>query len=112
MGLQRINSVVEALQAAQIRTQRGFPVERMPYLTTSVAGVCIERVQAETIVLAVRIFTPLEQGGASCEDTAMKAAEILESLGATCQIQSCSFDGKSGLFNMAVLATFKREATE
>lgn len=112
MGLQRINSVVAALQEAQIRAQRGFPVGKMPYLTTSVAGVCIELIQAHAVTLAVRIFTPLEHGGAACEDTAMQAAEILAQMGAACQIQSCSFDGKTGLFSMAVLATFKQEETE
>lgn len=109
MGYQWINETIQALQQAGIRAQRGFPVEKIPYLTTSVAGVSVDLVQAGMITLAVRIYTPLKQGGAVCEDTAALAAETLIPLGADCQIYSCTFDSQMGLFRMTVLATFPQQ---
>ncbi len=112
MGRSRINATLEALQQAGIRAQRGFPTEKMPYLTSSMVGVCIERMDATNTTLALRIYTPLQQGGAACEDMALLVAETLEPLGATYQIQNCSFDSKTALFHITVLAIFQQKFTE
>ena len=110
MGYQWINETIQALQQAGIRAQRGFPVEKIPYLTTSVAGVSVDLVQAGMITLAVRIYTPLKQGGAVCEETAALAAETLIPLGADCQISRCLTNmAPMGLFRMTVLATFPQQ---
>lgn len=106
MGLDRITSVIEALQKAGIRAERSFPVGVMPYLTGPVAAVGLERAQAGSVTVAVRIYSPMGLGGEKCEDTAVLAAETVAGMGGAYQMTGCEFNSQMGLFTMLVLATF------
>ncbi len=106
MGLEWINRGMTALQQAGIRTQRGFPAEKLPCLTGPVAAVSLGQAQEGAVTVAVRIYGPAKLGGQSCENMAFLAAEALASSGAKCQIGSCEFDGKTGLFCLPIQASF------
>lgn len=112
MGLEWVAKAVDALQAAGIPAKRGYPAEKMPYLTAPAAAVALEEASAEAVTVAVWVFAPLRDGGTVCEDTAMLAAETLAGLGAQYHIKSCGFDGRTGLFSLTVLATFTQTETE
>jgi hypothetical protein len=112
MGRTRINDTLAALQQAGIRAQRGFPVGKMPYLTTPLVGVCIQHMDAANTTLALQIYTPLRQGGAACEDVALQVATVIQSMDAAYQIDRCSFDSKAGLFHITVLAIFQQKYLE
>lgn len=106
MGLEWIEATLEALREAGIRAQRGFPAEKMPYLTETVAGVTLQQARADSVTVAVWIYGPLGLGGPACEDLAIRAAEALTALGGQCSIGKCEFDGKAGLFRLPVQAVF------
>ena len=56
--------------------------------------------------MAVRIYGPMNRGGACCEELAQKVAQALLPLGASCRLGGCQFDGKTGLFCLPVQAQF------
>lgn len=108
MGLKWIEAALEALREAGIRAQRGFPAEKMNYLTEAVAGVSLQQARAESVTVAVWIYGPLGLGGPACENLAVQAAEKLAALGGQCSIGKCEFDGKAGLFFLPVQAVFSQ----
>lgn len=112
MGRDRISAVLEKLQEAGIQAQRGFPAEKMPHLKSPMVGVCIEHMDATNTTLALHIYTPLQQGGAACEDMALQVADTLAPLRGTYKIQGCSFDRQTALFHCTVLVTFLQVIVE
>lgn len=108
MGHEWIQRVIEALQAAGIRAQRGYPAGKSPCLESPAASVCVECFQTDSVKLAVRIFSPASLGGAACEDTALQAAQALKTLGGACRVEGCEFNGKAGIFTLPVYVTFDR----
>ena len=105
MGIEKVTEVIETLQKAGIRIQRGFPPEKMPYLTGTVAAAALEQVDKGLVTVAVRIYTPMRMGSEQCEDTAMLVAQAMAGMGAAYSMTGCKFDSKMGLFTMTVLAT-------
>ena len=112
MGRDRINAVLERLQAAGIRAQRGFPPGKMPHLNSSMVGVCIDSMDQSSTTLALHVYTPLHQGGAVCEDVALQVVEALATIYGTYKIQHCSFDSQTSLFHSTVLVTFQQARAE
>lgn len=108
MGNNWINETIHALQQAGIPTRRGLPAGKIPYIDGAVAAVCIEKMEAALVTLAVHIFSPAALGGAACEDAALQASRAMVPLGGIYQIQAAEFDEKSSLFRMKVLVTFSR----
>ena len=106
MGTEWIVNTLQALQAAGIRAQRGFPTEKMPYLTGPVVGISVEQIKEDAVTLAVRVYAPVTQGGPVCEDMAARVMEVLNQLKAQCTVESGSFDGSTGLFCVPVKAKF------
>ena len=106
MGIDRVTAVIEALRKAGMRAQRGFPAEKIPYLTESVAAVNLEQGQVGSNIVAVWIYTPMGLGGAACEEKAMQAAKTVTGMGGKYEFSGCGFDSRVGLFCMKVLAKF------
>ena len=100
MGIEKVTEVIETLQKAGIRIQRGFPPE-----TGTVAAADLEQVDKGLVTVAVRIYTPMRMGSEQCEDTAMLVAQAMAGMGAAYSMTGCKFDSKMGLFTMTVLAT-------
>lgn len=112
MGLQRINETVEALQSAGFRADRGYPNTGMPYPSTPVVAVNLHSQTADTVALAVTVYCSVAYGGIVCEDKALEVAAVLEGIGAACQVGSCDFSGKTGLFSLTILARWVEETEE
>ena len=106
MGRERITAVIDALQALGIRADRGYPGKGMPYPDAPVVAVSLQEQTAEKLTLAVRVYCTVEFGGIVCEDLSMDIVPILEGQGAACTVETCSFDGKSGLFSIPIYATW------
>lgn len=106
MGIDRLTAVTEALRKAGIRTRRGFPVGKMPYLTEPVAAVGPEQAQLDSVMVKVWIYSPMVLGGEKCEDTAMLAAQTLVRMGARYEMMGCEFDGKMGLYHVLLKSKF------
>ena len=107
MGSQRINQVIDALQSAGIRADRGFPGKGMPYPDAPVVAVNLQQLRKDRVTLAVQVYCTVEFGGIVCEDLSMDIADLLEALEAECTVGNCSFDGKSGLFSIRILAEWE-----
>lgn len=108
MGTGWIVTVLQALQEAGIRAQRGFPAEKMPYLTGPVVGISLDQLEEDSITLSVRVYAPVSQGGPVCEDVAAQVLKVLNRLEAQCTVESGSFDGATGLFCVPVKAKYEK----
>ena len=97
---------VNALQAAGIRAERGYPQADAPMLTGPVVAVMVERSDQKQTVLAATVYGPQNQGGRVCEELAQTVADTLRSKRARCQVDSCRFDGALGLFSVKVTASW------
>lgn len=109
MELVCITQTIRALEEAGIPTRRGFPASVMPHTSELVAAVMVESVTEEAIVLEITVFSPAEQGGTVCEDSAVSAVAALSALGVRCSIKKCAFNGKSGMFSVPILAQWRRK---
>lgn len=100
--------MIAALKGIGIRVQRGYPAEKMPCLNEAVISVSVERLQIDAVILGIRIYAPISQGGTACEDLAMRIMPVLTALGGNCTVEHCSFDGRAGLFALPVQVRFSR----
>jgi hypothetical protein len=97
---------VEALCAAGIRAERGFPAGVAQAIIGPVAAVTVAHSDQKQIRLCVTVYSPAKLGGRVCEETAQTAADILRGKRARCQVGECSFDSESGLFSVEVTAVW------
>ncbi len=109
MSLEKIGAALSALRGAGISAQRRFSGELQPEIREPLAAVGLHKQTAVETVLTVEVFGPLALGGAACEDTAMRAAQVLTDLGAECTQEGCRFERSAGLFAVQVLANWKKE---
>ena len=106
MGSEWMTKAITALRQAGIRTGRGYPSGKMPYLRGPVAAVILQQSKVSGEKIEVQIFSPMNQGGTACEDAAFQAADALRQLGGFCTIGECGFDGEMGLFHQTVTVNF------
>lgn len=106
--LEQLQKVIEVLNGAGLPAGRGFPAGKMPHLTAPVARVTLRQVTEDVTSVNVQIYGPLSLGGTACEDAAAVAAQALAALGGQWQIGSCSFEGRSGTFQLPVVVSFAR----
>ena len=99
-----IENAVDALQAAGIRAERGYPAEDVPHLTGPVVAVTVEQAEQKRVVLAATVYGPAAQGGRVCEELAQTVADTLREKRARCQVDGCRYDGETGLFSVKVTA--------
>ena len=98
--------MIERLRESDYQVRRGYPVDKIPYLTTPVIAVCLGKILPEGMTLKLHIFCPLKLGGETCEDTAMSVMEALSALGGRLSADACSFHESMGLFTQTVEVEF------
>ncbi len=112
MGQSIVKQVIQLLDDGGIPANQAQPARKMVNVLIPVAAVSIQQIDQakQEATVRVEIVGMAGSGGDQCENTAMKAYEILRSAGAVCQLQRCTFQGKTGVFSMPLLATFAGEA--
>ena len=99
--VEKMISVLPALNQAGIRAKRGTLNEKVIRPASPVAVVYPEKSAPEQIVVAVEVFGT---NAVACEDLAYEAVAVLNGLRASCTVDQCRYSGKTGLFSVKVLA--------
>lgn len=109
-----VGNVIEALKEAQIRASEAYPGSRIPALTGAVAAVRLGKLDrsVRTTAVQVTVMSPAAEGGALCENTALRAVETLQEMGGTCVKNVCKFDEMADVFYIDIEATFFGTAGE
>ena len=107
MGQPAVKEVVEYLNAAHLRTQRGFPGERAPDIQVPALTVNIHKKDAHSVCMEITVFSPVRNGAVLCEDTALRACEVLQDHGASCTQEKIAHDGRGDRFFIRILALWK-----
>lgn len=112
MGQLILDKVIGLLKNGGIRAEAAFPAESIHRITEPVAAVSLEKVNlgTHTTEVLVEILAPKESGGYACQKKALEACAILESAGAVCCQDGCSFVGKANIFRVPVKAVFRGTA--
>lgn len=105
--------MIAALEAGGIPADRAYPGGPMPQLTKVGAAVGLQEMDMaeNTMTVQVLILCPAVLGAAVCEDAAMEAARLVNTIGGKARISACELDGKTGVFQTAVRVTFSPEAS-
>lgn len=104
-----IGRVMEALIAGGIPAIRAYPGSKLTQQTSACAAVGYHQVDGETVEVLVTVLSPAALGGGACEDTALKAGDILLSLGASRVQGPCRYDDRCDLFVVEVRGAFATE---
>ena len=74
-----VGNVITALADASIRADEAYPGRRIPALTGPVAAVRLGKIDrsVRTTAVEVVIMSPASGGGILCENTALRAVEVL-----------------------------------
>lgn len=101
-----VSAVMKALIAGGMPAIRAYPGEilqepRQPMAAVSIAEADARQVQVQVTVVA--------SGGPACEDGAVKAAKILQSMGTVFISGPCRYDNRCDLFSMEVFVTIGGE---
>lgn len=114
MGQTIVGKVIDALSAADIRSDEAYPGSRIPALTGAVAAVRLGKVDrsVRTTAVEVVIMSPAYAGGGLCEVTALRAVETMQEMGATCVKDICKFDEMADVFYIEISAEFFGTALE
>lgn len=105
---------MDALTNAGIRSDEAYPGRRIPALTGPVAAVRLGRIDrsVRTTSVEVMIMSPASGGGSLCENTALRAIEVLQKTGGTCVKDVCKFDEMADVFYIRIEAEFFGTAME
>lgn len=108
MGQTIVSKVIETLQADDIRADEAYPGSRIPALTGAVAAVRLGKVDrsVRTTTVQIVIMSPASGGGSVCEDTALRAVDAMQDMGATCTKEICKFDEMADVFYIEISAVF------
>ena len=108
MGQTIVSKVINALSAADIRSDEAYPGRRIPALTGAVAAVRLGKVDraVRTTAVEVVVMSPADTGGSVCETTALRAVEAMQDMGATCVKEVCKFDEMADVFYIEIEAEF------
>ena len=109
-----VGNVIGALSAASIRSDEAYPGRRIPALTGPVAAVRLGKMDrsVRTTAVEVVVMSPSASGGSLCENTALRAIEVLQGMGGTCVKDVCKFDEMADVFYIRVEAEFFGTAME
>ena len=109
-----VNQVIEALAAADIRADEAYPGRRIPALSGPVAAVRLGKIDrsVRTTTVEAVLMSPASGGGSLCENTALRAVEVLQDMGGTCVKNVCKFDEMADVFYIEVEAEFFGTALE
>ena len=108
MGLSVVTLIIDLLKGCGIQSGEAYPGGRIPVLTGPVAAIRLGKIDRAVRSTAVQItvMSPADQGGAVCEDTALRIIEVMEELRATCQKETCRFDHTADVFYIEITAVF------
>jgi len=106
MGSFTVGEAVVHLQLAGVRAQRAFPGTLMPHLTGAVAAVTVHKEEPAKTTLVAYVCAPMDLGVHACEDLAKKVIQVWTEADGACSYGEHSFDGQSGLYQMAVYGTW------
>lgn len=112
MGRYTVGEAIIKLHGAGIRAQRGYPGTLMPQITDTVAAVNLHKSDPEGVTIVARICTPMSKGVYACEDVAKVVENIWTQAGASVSCEDSGFDGKSGLYQMAVYGRWEENPPE
>ena len=109
-----VSNVIDALQAANVRSDEAYPGGRIPALTGPVAAVRLGKVDRSLRATSVQVIvmSPAAQGGSLCESTALRAIEALEAMDGVCVKGLCQFDDMADVFYIEITAEFFGVALE
>ena len=109
-----VSNVIDALTAADIRSDEAYPGRRIPALTGPVAAVRLGKLDrsVRTTTVEVVVMSPATGGGSLCENTALRAVETLQAMGGTCVKDVCKFDEMADVFYIEIEAEFFGTAME
>ncbi len=105
-----VNAVMDALIAGGIPAIRAYPRDALQMPPQPMAAVGLAEADAEQVQVQVTVAVPAALGGPACEDGAVKAAKILQSLGTVSISGPCRYDDRGHLFSMEVFVTIGGEA--
>lgn len=108
MGFSILDAVVVGLQEAGFHADVAYPGQKYPTITETAAAVHIKKVDRAdlTVTLEVTVICPGSQGGTQCELEALRATEVLRTIGAVCVQNGCAYDGIAQVYCVDILATF------
>ena len=109
-----VSNVIDALIAAEIRSDEAYPGRRIPALTGPVAAVRLGKLDrsVRTTTVEVVVMSPASGGGSLCENTALRAVETLQAMGGTCVKDVCKFDEMADVFYIEIECEFFGTAME
>lgn len=114
MGQTIVAQVIDALTAADIRSDEAYPGGRIPALTGAVAAVRLGKMDRSVRTTAVQIvvMSPAVSGGSLCESTSLRAVQTMQDMGGTCTKDVCKFDEMADVFYIEIEAVFFGTALE
>ena len=103
-----VSNVMDALTGVGIRADEAYPGRRIPALTGAVAAVRLGKMDRAVRSTAVQVIvmSPAASGGSLCESTALRAVEVLQSMGGTCVKDVCRFDEMADVFFCEIETAF------
>ena len=104
-----LNNVKQALYLGGIEAECGYPAERYRDITEPVCRVNMKGADLHTgtYTVLVQIQSPVSLGAAGCEEIAHQAAKSMMLDARECQIGSCNFDGRTGLFFVEITGVYE-----
>ena len=103
-----VSNVIDKLCNGGIRSAEAYPGKRIPTLGGPVAAVHLGKVDrsVRTTHLEVIVMSPAASGGSACEQAALKAIELLQTMGGTCVKDVCKFDEMANVFYINIDVEF------
>ena len=103
-----VSAVMKALIAGGMPAIRAYPGEISQEPKQPMAAVSIAEADARQVQVQVQV-TVVASGGPACEDGAVKAAKILQSMGTVFISGPCRYDNRCDLFSMEGFVTIGGE---
>ena len=104
-----VKAVMDALIAGGVPAIRAYPKDTLQMPVQPIAAVSLAEADAGQVQVQV---TVVASDGPACEDGAIKAAKILQSLGTVSISGPSRYDNRCSLFSMEVFVTFGGKVTE
>lgn len=103
-----ISQIIDKLREEDIRADEAYPGRRIPALTGAAAAVRLGKVDrsVRTTTVQVVVMSPAKSGGSLCENTALRAVDVLQDMGGTCSKDVCKFDEMADVFYIEIEAEF------
>ena len=116
MGSVILRDLIKAIDSFGIATQRAWPGQKAAIITQPVAAVSLEGADLAqgTITVLVTVVSPMDQGGETCEDAALRIAELMHQnhKASQCTVGSCKSDQRAGVFFIHIKGTIQVAAEE